>query len=86
MFSEYNLDEYETPDVEDCWFSTELVNPVQCREEGRTTKLHPKAAPMGEKTRNDNRMKMLKSISMKQWAAQLKKLEEEMGSESRVVI
>jgi hypothetical protein len=39
---------------------------------------------MGEKTRNDNRMKMLKSISMKQWAAQLKKLEEEMGSESRV--
>jgi hypothetical protein len=41
---------------------------------------------VGEKTRNDNRMKMLKSISMKQWAAQLKKLEEEMGYENRMVV
>jgi hypothetical protein len=85
LFSEYSLDEYETSGVEDCWFSTELVNPVPCRE-GGTTKLHPKAALVGEKTRNDNRMKMLKSISMKQWATQLKKLEEELGYENRMVV
>jgi hypothetical protein len=69
--------------MEDCRFSTKLVNFVPCREEGRIRKLRSEAAFVGEKTRNANRMK---TLSVKQWAVQLKKLEEEMSYENAMVV
>jgi hypothetical protein len=56
---------------------------VPCREEGRIRKLHSEAAFVGEKTRNANRTK---TLSVKQWAVQRKKLEEEMSYENTMVV